>query len=151
MNSWTTKSPLFPESWKYWKLKSPTFSIILEILEISISWISHILEILEIHFFYFPLSWKYWKLKSPLFPGSWKYGRRAGEGGRAAPGVVLRCLGLFLDPVPRILWQVQSQEIALFLDFGSLICSIWSLLSLIEPYWTLLSLIEAYWALTVKQ
>ena len=35
MKIWTTKSPLFPESWKYWKLKSPTFSIILEILEIG--------------------------------------------------------------------------------------------------------------------
>ena len=31
---------------------------------------------------------------------SWKYGRRAGGGGRAAPGVVLCCLGLFLEHVP---------------------------------------------------
>ena len=37
MKIWTTESPLFPESWKYWKLKSPTFSIILEILEIEVS------------------------------------------------------------------------------------------------------------------
>ena len=59
---------------------------------------SHILAILEIHFLHFLLSWKYWKLKSPLFPGPWKYGRRAGGGGRAAPGVVLCCLGLFLGP-----------------------------------------------------
>ena len=51
-------------------------------------------------FLHFLISWKYWKLKSPLFPGSWKYGRRAGGGGRAAPGVVLCCLGLFLEHVP---------------------------------------------------
>ena len=71
-------------SWKYWKLKSSTFSIILEILEIGFFQFSHILEILEIGFFYFLISWK--------------YGRRAGGGGRAAPGVVLCCLGLFLGP-----------------------------------------------------
>ena len=57
-------------SWKYWKSQ----------------------------FFHFLLSWKYGKLKSPLFLGSWKYRRRAGGGGRAAPGVVLCCLGLFLGP-----------------------------------------------------
>ena len=58
---------------------------ILEILGIGFFQFSHILEILEIGFFYFLISWK--------------YGRRAG-GGRAAPGVVLCCLGLFLEHVP---------------------------------------------------
>ena len=99
MKIWTTKSPLFPESWKYWKLKSPTFSIILEILEIGFFQFSHILEILEIGFFYFLISWK--------------YGRRAGGGGRAAPGVVLCCLGLFLEHVSwnfRISWKYWKYD-----------------------------------------
>ena len=51
-------------------------------------------------FLHFLISWKYWKLRSATFSITWKYGRRAGGGGRAAPGVVLCCLGLFLEHVP---------------------------------------------------
>ena len=36
--------------------------------------------------------------------------------------------------IPLIFGHVQSQEIALFLDFGPHLAPIWSLLSLIEPY-----------------
>ena len=82
-----------------WELSSP----ILEILEIGVSNILYNprnIAIWKPQFFPCLLCWKYWKLKSPLFPGSWKYGRRAGGGGRAAPGVVLCCLGLFLEHVP---------------------------------------------------
>ena len=70
---------------KTWTTEFPTLSIILEIWEIGFFQFSHILEILEIGFFYFLISWK--------------YGRRAGGGGRAAPGVVLCCLGLFWEHV----------------------------------------------------
>ena len=85
MKIWTTESPLFPESCKSWKLDFFQFS--------------HILEILEIGFFYFLISWK--------------YERRAGGGGRAAPGVVLCCLGLFLEHVSwnfRISWKYWKYD-----------------------------------------
>ena len=62
-------------------------------------WFSGILEILDIGFFYFPIAWK--------------YGRRAGGGGRAAPGVVLCCLGLFLEHVSwnfRISWKYWKYD-----------------------------------------
>ena len=55
-------------------------------LEITCIQFSQILEIFDIGFL--------------LFLISWKYGWRAGGGGRAAPGVVLCCLGLFLEHVP---------------------------------------------------
>ena len=61
----------------------------------------------------FPISWKYWKLKSATFsiyPGNT-------GGGRAAPGVVLCCLGLFLERVPgkmnMVTLQLRSKQ-ALF-------------------------------------
>ena len=94
MNIWTTESPLFPESWKYWKLKSPTFSIILEILEISV-WIGD-------------MSGCVYNLCFAVEPP-----RR----------------GFFSakNNISLIFGHVLSQEIALFLDFGSY-------LALFEPY-----------------
>ena len=72
-----------------------------------IFYFSHVLEILEIGFIYFSISWK--------------YGRRAGGGGRAAPGVVLCCLGLFLEHVSwnfRISWKYWKYGFSIFWDFS---------------------------------
>ena len=77
---------------------------ILEMLEIEVSIIPRTLKILESCLSIGSTIRKCWKLKSPLFPGSWRYGRRAGGGGRAAPGVVLCCLGLFLEHVSWNFW-----------------------------------------------
>ena len=129
--SWSWK---YLVSWKYWKTIF-LLSAILEILEIEVFNIlynpGNIGNCIFLIFsypgntgnwiFYFLISWKYWKLKSATFSITWKYGRRAGGGGRAAPGVVLCCLGLFLEHVSwnfRISWKYWKCVFSIFLDLS---------------------------------
>ena len=73
---------LIPDPGNIWKINFSKLSTILEILEISAFLISTMLEILEI--------------EASITPRILEI-RAAGGGGRAAPGVVLCCLGLFLQ------------------------------------------------------
>ena len=122
MKIWTTESPLFPESWKYWKLKSPTFSIIpREMLEIDFFQLSHILEILEIGFFNFLISWKYWKSDSSIFsyPGN-TGGGRAQAGGRLQ-GLCCAALDYFWNMFPGISGypgNIGNMFFSIFWDFS---------------------------------
>ena len=86
-----------------------------------IFWFSGILVILDICFLGFLVAWKYWRSGFSDCLVSWKYGRRAGGGGRAAPGVVLCCLGLFLEHVSwnfRISWKYWKYCFSIFWDFS---------------------------------
>ena len=92
-NRWKFDFYNFLISWKYWKSDFSNFSYPGNTGN-RFFLFSHILEILEIGFSYFLIFWK--------------YGRRAGGGGQAAPGVVLCCLGSFLEHVSwnfRISWK----------------------------------------------
>ena len=76
-NIWKFGFYNFLISWKYWKSDFSNFSYpgnTGKWIFFNFSYPGNTGN----QFFPFLLSWKHWRLKSPLFPGSWKYGRRAG-------------------------------------------------------------------------
>ena len=83
----------------------------------EVSIIPRILEIFEIYVcFNFLVFWKYWKLKSPLFPGSWKYGRRAGGSfGQVFPAWVI--LGTLNLEVPELLDMLEIYFLCIVVIF----------------------------------
>ena len=66
-------------------------------------------NIWKLDFSNFLVAWKYWELDFSNFMVAWKYS----GGGRTAPGVVLCCLGLFLEHVSwnfRISWKYWKYD-----------------------------------------